>query len=268
MDNPRQEVSRDKDSARDDRAAVEKALSLLEAFGQEAHVGLGVSALARRAGLSKSTAFRLLALLERRRAVERAGTAYRLGPLLQNLGATTESPIHEAVRDLLTPFLAELYEQTHQTVHLGVLSGIDVVYLNKLYGHRRLQSPSRIGGRVPAYCTGLGKALLARNDAAAQATLGSPLAAWTEHTITDPQALEREFFDIRAQGIAYDRGESMADLVCVAAPVLGPQGLPIAAFSISGERSRFDPSAHAHTLRRVCYAASRSFAAGLAVRPS
>ena len=255
-------------ASRDDRAAVEKALSLLEAFGQDAHVGIGVSALARRAGMSKSTAFRLLALLERRKAVERAGTAYRLGPLLQNLGAATESPIHEAVRDLMTPFLAELYENTHETVHLGVLSGVDVVYLNKLYGHRQLRSPSRIGGRVPAYCTGIGKALLARNDLAAQTTKRSALAAWTGNTITDPITLERELFDIRATGISYDRGESLVDLVCVAAAVLGPQGHPIAALSISGERGRFDPQAYAHTLRKVCFAATQSFARRAAVSPN
>ena len=245
--------------SRDDRAAVEKALSLLEAFGADANTGLGVSALARRAGLSKSTAFRLLAMLERKRAVERAGTAYRLGPLLHDLGAGAEQPVHEAVRDLLTPYLAELYEQTHQTVHLAVLSGKDIVYLNKLQGHRRVRTPSKINGRLPAYCTGVGKVLLARTPEAAESTLRSRLVGWTPNTITDPHVLEAELERIREGGIAYDDGESMTDLICVAAAVNGPNG-PVAALSVSGPRGYFDPEAQAAALRRMAFAASQSFA--------
>lgn len=248
-------------SGKEERTAVDKALSLLAAFGAEAHTGLGVSELARRAQLSKSTAFRLLGMLERNKAVERAGTNYRLGPFLTSLGAQVSSTSHDKMRDLLTPFLAELYEATHQTVHLAALQGTDVIYLNKLFGHRLLRSPSRIGGRVPAYCTGVGKVLLAFNFESAEATLAHELPAWTPHTITDPDVLRRTLAKIREEGIGFDNEESVIGLSCIAAPIMGPHSKPVAALSISGPTGQFVPSQHAHDLRRVCFAASRKLAA-------
>lgn len=244
---------------KDSRTAVDKAMSLLLAFGSEAHVGLGVSELARRADMSKSTAFRVLGMLERNRAVERAGTIYRLGPLLHDLGKQVYSPAHDAIRDLLTPYLAELYEATHQTVHLAVLHGTDIVYLNKLHGHRRVRTPSRIGGRVPAYCTGVGKVLLAYDQGAAVETMRGKMVAWTPNTITSSVQLEQELFEIRRAGVGFDRGESMPELTCIAAPIFGPHGRPIAALSISGQLGHFDPAAQAHTLRQLTFAASRAF---------
>ena len=248
-------------SGKEERTAVDKALSLLSAFGSEAHTGLGVSELARRTNLSKSTAFRLLGMLERNKAVERAGTNYRLGSLLNSLGAQVSSTGHDKMRDLLTPFLAELYEATHQTVHLAVLHGTDVIYLNKLFGHRLLRSPSRIGGRVPAYCTGVGKVLLAYNFESTEATLDKGMPAWTPKTITDPDVLRRTLAKIREDGIGFDDEESVMGLNCIAAPIMGPNGKPVAALSISGPTGQFVPANHAHELRRVCFAASRKLAA-------
>ncbi|TFD52278.1 IclR family transcriptional regulator [Cryobacterium frigoriphilum] len=249
------------DSSREERTAVDKALSLLSAFGAEADTGIGVSELARRSHLSKSTAFRLLGMLERNGAVERAGTNYRLGPLLHSLGSQVYSPAHDNIRNALTPYLMELYETAHQTVHLAVLHGTDVIYLNKLFGHRPLRSPSRIGGRVPAYCTGVGKVLLAYNFENTELTLARPLSAWTPKTITDPDKFRAALAKIRAEGIGYDDEESVLGLSCVAAPILGPNGKPIAALSISGQTGKFSPASQAHTLRKVCFAASRALAA-------
>src|SRR5215204_7135594 len=103
------------DHDRDARAAVDKAISLLAAFRTEAHTGLGVSELARRSDMSKSTAFRLLQSLMRNGVVEKSGTSYRLGAQLQSLTARQDTPRHAAIRDALTPFLADLYELTHET---------------------------------------------------------------------------------------------------------------------------------------------------------
>lgn len=101
-------------------------MALLRAFGEEATTGVGVSELARRAELSKSTAFRLLASLQSNDAVERAGNAYRLGKMIQNLGTTQESDLHARLRDALTPFMVNLYETTRQTVHLAILRVLDI----------------------------------------------------------------------------------------------------------------------------------------------
>ncbi len=247
-------------SARDERTAVDKSISVLKAFGKEAHLGLGVSELARRAGLSKSTTFRLLGMLERNGVVERAGTAYRLGRLIQELGAPPSGPAHDAVRDALTPYLADLYEATHQTVQLAVLSGAHVVYLNKLEGRQRLRTPSRIGGRMPAYCTAVGKMLLAYDPEAVELTLAAPRHAWTARTIVDVSELTAELDRVRRRGIAVDRGESLDSLTCIAAPVLGRDRRPVAALSISGDSSSFRPDQHENVLRRVCMHAGRALA--------
>ena len=244
--------------AKDDRRSVDKAMSILKAFGQEAHLGIGVSELARRTELSKSTAFRLLVMLERNGIVERAGSAYRLGRVLHDLGSHVYSPDHDDVRDALTPFLADLYEATHHTVHLAVLHGTDVVYLNKLYGHRQINSPSRIGGRVPAYCTAVGKVLLAHDEVAADRTAQGRMHAWTAQTITAPTVLHEQLALVRTRGLAYDRRESVNDLACVATPVMGPGGRPIAALSVSGAADRFIPARFEQVLRQVAYTASRS----------
>jgi len=248
-------------AARDDRAAVDKAMALLNAFGNDALTGVGVSELARRADLSKSTAFRLLGMLQRNGAVERAGNAYRLGKMIQNLGVSQETTSHGRIRDALTPYLADLYELSKQTVHLAVLQGTDVVYLNKLYGHLQVRSPSRIGGRAPAYCTAVGKVLLSYDSETAEEVLRGELSAWTPATITDPEAFRRELEQVRHSNLAYDREEILAGLNCIAAPVMGPNGRPVAALSVSGPAGKFDPSSQANVLRKVCYAASRAMAA-------
>jgi IclR family KDG regulon transcriptional repressor len=253
--------------SRDERASVDKALSLLTVFGAEAYTGVGVSELARRAQLSKSTAFRLLGVLERNGVVERIGSDYRLGQKLHDLGTQVYAPDHDRLREVLTPFLIDLYELTHETVHLAVLHGTDVVYLNKLCGHRPVRSPSRIGGRAPAYCTGVGKALLAYDHDAAENVLARQLKAWTPRTLSRPETLRRQLASIRSEGIAFDDEEAVAGLSCVAVPILGPSGRPVAALSVAGATGRLDTRSQALALRRVSYAASRALArVGLAGR--
>lgn len=248
-------------NGRDSRTAVDKAVSVLKAFGKDAHLGIGVTELARRTQLSKSTTFRLLGMLERNGVVERAGSAYRLGRAIQELGALPSAPEQHEVRDLVTPFLADLYEATHLTVQLAVLSGSHVVYLNKLEGHQRLRTPSKIGGRMPAYCTAVGKVLLAFDPDAAEQALAAPRHAWTPQTIVDEDALRYELSRVQRDGVALDAGESLATLSCLAAPIMGRDRKPVAAMSISGDAATFRAGNYEHVLRSVCYSASRAIAA-------
>ena len=247
--------------SRDTRTAVDKAMALLRAFGEEAATGVGVSELARRAELSKSTAFRLLASLQSNGAVDRAGNAYRLGKLIQDLGTTQESDLHARLRDALTPFMVNLYETTRQTVHLGVLQGTDVVYLNKLYGQLAVRSPSRIGGRLPSYRTAVGKVLLAYNPDVAAAVVAKEMYSWTENTITSADRLAAELSTIRKEHVGDDRDEILIGLNCVAAPVFNGNGQAVAALSISGPTGRFDPQSQTAVLRKVTFEASRAAAA-------
>jgi DNA-binding IclR family transcriptional regulator len=196
-------------------------------------------------------------MLERNQVVVRAGTGYRLGSLLSEMGSS-ELAAHDTLRDSLTPYLMDLFDLTRQTVHLAVIHGPEVVYLNKLQGHRAPSSPSRIGGHAPAYATGIGKVLLAWNPDSIDQTIGAPFVAWTPNTITSEEGLLTALEVVRRTGVAFDRDESLVGLSCIAAPIMGRSGRPVAAFSISFATGSAVAESYAHTLRTVCYAASQA----------
>ncbi|RQO46079.1 IclR family transcriptional regulator [Rhodococcus sp. KBW08] len=245
-------------SAIADRAAIDKAISLLASFRGDVATGVGVSELARRAQLNKSTAYRVLALLERNRVVERVGTNYRLGSRLHDLGGSAYSSNFETLRDRLIPFVTELYVATQETVHLTALQGPDVVYLAKLYGHRQPSSPSRIGGRIPAHCTAAGKVLLAHSPVEAELVLNSSLMAYTRQTITDTATLGSALINIRRTGVAIENGEIQRGLSCIAVPIFGDRSRVLAALSISGASDRLNTRRWEPILRRVSNDASRA----------
>ncbi|MGC0416893.1 IclR family transcriptional regulator [Embleya sp. AB8] len=242
------------------QTAVDKALVLLKSLAEHDHE-IGVSELARRTGLTKSTAFRLLGILQRNDIVERVGSDYRLGAQLFDIGTRVYGPTSLMLRERLLPYLADLYEMTHETVHLAVLHDTEIVYVNKIHGHRAARSPSRIGARLPAYCTGVGKALLAFDHDAAEAAIAQGLPTRTEYTVTDGARLRDELRRIRRDGIAYDRQEVGLGLACVAVPIMGSTGRPVAALSVAGASPRFDAARFAPALRRVAYEASRAMSA-------
>lgn len=229
--------------------------------------GMTLSEIARETGLAKSTTLRLLAALDRNDAVTRIGQRYRLGPLVHELDPIPVSPAYERIRRVLTPFLAHLFEATRATVHLATLHGDEVVYLNKLHGPRPIPSPSRIGGGLPAYCTGVGKAMLAFDEDAADRVAQGPLIEWTDTTLTSPDALAVELAEIRRRRRAVDRAELTPGLYCVAAPVFDDDdeehaGRTRAVAALSA--SAADESALARLeplVTRVAAAASRALAA-------
>lgn len=252
---------------RSSRTTVDKAVSLLEAFEGESTASVGLTQLAQRADLSKSTAYRVLSMLIDTGVVERSGTQYRLGRKLHRITEPLSTGTTDMVRDTLTPFLAGLYERTRRTVHLASLDGPNVVYLNKLHGLHAVAAPTRIGARVPAHCTALGKILLAHHPDLAEAILDEELAAWTPHTITNPAQLRRELVRTRSRGFAFDNQESATGLLCVAAAVFAPDGQAVAAMSISGSTAKYDPRVDVAFLRRVCADATRAYVTRAGGRP-
>jgi DNA-binding IclR family transcriptional regulator len=243
---------------RDQRSAIDKALALLVCFGPRGEVGLGVSELARRTGLSKSTAFRILMSLESNGAVERLGSAYRLGPRILNLSYSAYPSRYAQLSEVLTPHLVDLYEVSRQTVHLAVLYGSQVLYINKLYGHSRASLPSRIGARMPAYCTAVGKALMAFTPPTEHCNSGPDFPVRTAFTVSNVAELDRQLTEIRTSGIAHDHQECFRGLSCVGMPIFDAGGSPVAAMSISAPTAGFGGAEHAQTLRHICAKATRS----------
>ena len=131
-------------------ASVTKALRLLDVFRSDGPV-LGVSELARQAGVAKSTAFRLLALLEDAELVERDGRGYRLSWRLFELGTSVQRRWPSGLREIAAPWLTEVFVRAGgNVVHLAVLDGTDALYLERIHGHKAVNPASRVGGRLPA----------------------------------------------------------------------------------------------------------------------
>lgn len=240
--------------------AVNKALSLLDVF--RGHGPMGVSEIARRAHIAKSTAFRLLAHLEEAGFVERVGTDYRLGWRLFELGNGVRHCQPRGLRDVAAPYLGDLFARTQVVVQLAVLDGTDVMYLDKVYGPGSPKTPSIVGGRVPATCTALGKAILAFSDReTVEGVLRGGLIRRTRYSIAEPGRLAQQLRQVRVEGVAYDREESALGLVCVAAPIV-VNGRAEAAVSVSGPATRFDVDAVAGLVRRAAVQISRECPAG------
>ena len=240
-------AAKDGDSA--STASVTKALRLLDVFRSEGPV-LGVSELARQAGVAKSTAFRLLALLEEAELVERDGRGYHLSWRLFELGTSVQRRWPSGLREIAAPWLTEVFVRAGgNVVHLAVLDGTDVLYLDKVSSPRSPRVPTAVGSRVPATYTALGKAILASSPSpVVRAVVEAGMPRLTAYTITESGRMVAELQRIRQSGIAVDREESTLGLTCVAAPII-TGAHTIAAVSVSGPTSNFDVTANSRLVR-------------------
>lgn len=231
-----------------------KAVTILRAFRPDDHV-LALAELVRRTELHKATVYRLAGDLVANRLLDRVEGGYRLSAGLFELGMLAS--LERSLLEMAMPFLQDLYTRTHETVHLGMRDGHDVLYVAKIGGHSQATSPSRVGGRLPLHCAAIGKALLADEDPAVRhAVLSGELVRRTPYTVVAPGVLRAQLARISASGVAFEREESALGLTCVAAPVFGLGEQPVAAISVTGPVGRFKPEQH--------MGAVRSAAAGLA----
>ncbi|MDO5628225.1 MAG: IclR family transcriptional regulator, partial [Mobilicoccus sp.] len=210
---------------------LDRLSAILESF-DDSHQRLSLSELARRSGLPKSTTHRLVADLLRLELLEHLDGRLQLGMRIFELGELV--PRRRGLVDAAAPFMTDLRSATGQTVHLAVLDDHEVVYLHIVAGTGAKRLPSRVGGRLPCHATGVGKAILAFSPSElVAAVLEAPLAKLSPYTIVRPAVLARELGTIHRSGISLDREESSVGTSCVAAPVLGPDGLALAAISVS-----------------------------------
>jgi DNA-binding IclR family transcriptional regulator len=208
-------------------AVIDRISLVLDAF--EGPGRLTLAQIVRRTGLPRSSAHRMLERLVQLRWLRRSGRDYELGMRLVELGSLA---VHQdrLVR-AASPLLGELHRATGFVVHLAVLDGPDVVYLEKI-GDRTL--PTRVGGRQPAHCTAVGKAVLAYSDQDAEVDLR---VRKTKYSISSSAQLAVELAKVRAHGVAFEREESLLGFGCVAAPI-GNLGEAVAAVSVCGPMNR------------------------------
>jgi DNA-binding IclR family transcriptional regulator len=244
------------DGERGDGLVAARIAAVLSAF-RPGDGTLGVSELARRTGLAKTTVHRLAGHLADVGLLEREGTALRLGLRLFEIGQLAVR--RRGLVDAARPYLADLREATRNTVHLAVLEGTEVVYLDVLRGPDAPDLPSRIGGRFPAHATGVGKAILAYSPESLVAqVIEAGLPRVSSRTITAPGLLRRQLARIHEDGIAFEREESGIGVVCAASPLLDAAGTAVAAVSISGWATRMRTERIAPAVRTIALALSRT----------
>lgn len=226
-------------------SVLARANTLLSAFSPR-HRTLSLSGIVMRTGLPKSTAHRTAQQMFKLGWLSYREGQYSLGTRMFELAGL--SPVRMELREAALPFLEDLYEATHATVHLGVMDDLEILYIDKISGHSKVTNLSRVGGRMPVHCTSLGKSILAFSPPEVlQDLISHGLTRYTGATITSPAMLKRELNSIAARTVAFDRQESSTDIICAGAPVFGPDQRVVAALSVTSPvgRARLDQLAPA-----------------------
>ena len=233
---------------------LDRVVAIMDLLG-ESDDCLSLAEICKRMELRKSTAHRSLIALERTGLIERApGNRYRLGLKLYDMGNRAVEQID--LRARANPYLRKLALRVGETVHLGVLHGTRLVYLDKVEPiNRRVCVSSRTGTSNPVYSTSMGKAVLAylAPEEASKIISEIRFTSFTSKTISTREELMGALDRVRRRGYAIDDEEMEIGTRCVGAPILDGEGRPIAALSVSGSASRFAahcvPGIAAHVMR-------------------
>ena len=222
-------------------AVLDKALDLLECLADGSD--RSVAELAEAAMISKAAAYRILHTFERRGLVVTYGRVrrYRIGYALLAYGEAARHS--DRLLPAALPAMRELWKQSGETVNLGIRSRGHVLYIEVLESTRGLRATGQAGSLDALHSTALGKAMLSRlpDSDLRRAISQAELKPRTEHTVTDRRLLLRTIQKVREIGFAIDDQENEIGMRCVAAPIVNPDGWPLAALSVSGPTSRMTP---------------------------
>jgi IclR family pca regulon transcriptional regulator len=218
--------------------SLERGLGILAAF-TPTQPSLGVSELAREVGLSRSTTHRYMSTLTRLGYLQQdpASRRYRLGPRVLDLGFSAINSME--LRVISAPYLQRLSDETGFTVNMAILEGTDILYVERCRssraGQREIDLNLHVGSRLPAYCTSMGKVLLAFLPAARRAALLDQIQLGRRgpNTLTDRRALEVELARVRERGLALNNEELAYGLRSIAAPVRTGAGEVAAAINLA-----------------------------------
>jgi DNA-binding IclR family transcriptional regulator len=201
----------------------------------------GVTEVAAELGVSKSKAHALLASLAHVGLLRRTdGGRYRLGWRVLSLSRVLDDTTE--FRGVARPIMAALSQRFHETVHLGVLDGGRVVYVDRVEDARSPRlTVSRVGAVLPAHCSAVGKILLAQLSVAEldEVVARHGLAPRTPSTLASRRELDLQLERVRRTGWAIERGEAVAGVSCVAAPIVGQGPRVLAAMSLTAPSERF-----------------------------
>lgn len=231
---------------------LDRALNVLIEIGKNGARGLSLAESSAILGYSKATTHRILRTLTARGFL-RCDDERRLFTLgVTNLRLGMDFLEQLDIRREALPLLRELASESGETVHLGVLQGGDVVYIEKVESPQAVRMFSRVGHTMPASSTGVGKAILAfLPEAELEAALPERLEQRTESTITDHAALREHLAAVRERGYSTDDVENEEGIRCVGAPLFDHTGAVCAAISIAGPANRLTPERFAELGQRT-----------------
>ncbi|HET8988391.1 MAG TPA: IclR family transcriptional regulator [Humibacillus sp.] len=229
-------------------SAAGKALAVLASFGRD-RPSQNLSQIAHHTGLPLSTTHRVVGELAEWGALERGedGTWY-VGLRLWEIASVC--PRGQILREVALPFMQDLYEGTHENVQLAVREGTELVFVERIAGHRSVDLVTNVGSRFPLAATGMGRVLLAHAPTDIQeAVLGEPQHAYTSHTVTDPRTLRAQLTRIRRDHYLVSDRQLSETTVAVATPVrlgtTGPVraalGIVVTARGVAAARTLRDP---------------------------
>lgn len=216
-----------------DTGTLGKAVAILEAIA-ESDAPLRFRDLAHQIDQPRGTLHRQISnLIEEGFLEVNADLSYSLGFRFLKFAALTWSK--SSFRKVAVPHLKALHGLTGETVHLGILKGTEVIYLDKVESRQAVRMHSQVGNSSPCYCTGVGKAGLSvlPQDEAALRLAGIKFRQFTASTLMDKQAVMSELKEIQAAGIAYDREEHEPGIHCVAAPIFNQNYGIVGAISVT-----------------------------------
>jgi DNA-binding IclR family transcriptional regulator len=215
-----------------------KGLSLLEAIADMQGEARVIDDVAARVGLTRSNTHRTLQTLIHAGYVDRdpVNGGYRGTMKMFALGVRQLGQMD--VRKIAPPYLSKLAKETGETVHLSVLDGRDVIYIDKIDSVQPIRAYSMVGGRAPAHAVATGKALLAAQPSSYLDTLPKKLPRFTPATIGELEVLKTELAKASRLGYAINRGEWREGVGGLASPVFDGFDRPVAALGISGPLDR------------------------------
>lgn len=216
--------------------SIDRAFSVLRSL---ASGPAGVSEIAERVALPKSTVSRLLSTLEELGAVEQvtAGGEYRIGWTMIELSAAARPG--RSLISLARPHLAELSRLTGEAAGISIPDGTEMLYLDQLTPDSELQVRDWTGHRIPMHAVPSGQIVLAFDDELAKRVMSSPMQAFTPHTLTTATALRKRLATVRADGYAWALREFALEMNSVAAGIRATDGRVLAVLHVYGPASRF-----------------------------
>jgi IclR family transcriptional regulator, pca regulon regulatory protein len=226
-----------------------------------------LSDVAARSGLSRAGARRILLTLHALGYVRTDGKYFSLSPRILDLGFAYLSSM--PIWDLAEPVMQALVADVKESCSAAVLDGHEIVYVLRMPTHKIMSISLGVGSRLPAYCTSMGRLLLSNLPEAEmiQRLAASPLAARTEHTVTDPIELAGRIAEVRRQGWALVDQELEEGLVSMAAPITDRTGVMVAALNISGQANRTSAPAMQRTMLQPLLEAARAVSRMLGAQP-